>query len=247
MKKMFKKIKSIFKSKKGDFAIYALIVIPVLITIFTTVITSNYKKTIIETKYQTELDNLALVASKHYTTAYETLNSEHYAVVYNNIFSNDESIYEYRDMPIQNELPLKEISSEEIVERGVLKPNAKASSGDYFTNLCISFLQSLDGVNDYWRLDVQVIKIKGSDSETLKLQLFYALPNITKINATSQYGQAIGSNVTGWYARNRYTWDDATSEIRTLSGGIDDKTKVYTPPKSNKLICNKIVAYSTRQ
>ena len=249
---MFKKIKSLFKNKKGDFAIYALIVIPALITIFTTVITSNYKKTIINSKYQTELDNLSLIASKYYTQTYETAGNDDFAIdfIESDIFGKrtdsnyEEGFYYKNDGTLVNWA--EEVKGEKIVARGILKPTMNITNMDEsFAKYCSLFLKNIDGVNDFWRLDIQIIKINGSDSETLKLQLFYALPNLHVNRAISNYGYSIGNNENGWYKNNKYTWSDLKSGIENK--GVINADGKYVAPNGNNLICKKTVVYSTKQ
>jgi hypothetical protein len=247
---MLKKLKSLIKNKRGDFAIFALIVIPALITIFTTVVTTSYKRTIINSKYQTELDNLCLVASKYYATTYETAGGD-FAINFDNnkVFGTQKNPYEYyyKDgdtIKVWNE----NIKNETIVSRSIMsfKNNQKELS-DCFAKNCVQFLRNIDGANVFWKLDIQIVKLNNSDSEALKLQLYYYLPNLSTIRAISNYGIAYdikdANRCTGWYKDNINTWNSLAKDQKTAG---EVKNGSYIAPSPSNFICGKVVSYSTK-
>ena len=89
--KKFKK-KNLIKNKNGDFAILGLIIIPVLVIIFTQIVSINYKTTTLKNNLQMSVDNISVLASREWgKTAtiydYETNTEQNITIYQPNLFS----------------------------------------------------------------------------------------------------------------------------------------------------------------
>lgn len=65
------KLKTLFKSKKASFVIFAVIVLPTLIAVATIFISDNIREKNFKAKYQTALDNEVFVLANMYGTTFE--------------------------------------------------------------------------------------------------------------------------------------------------------------------------------
>lgn len=181
---MNKKIHNFIKNKKGDFAIFALCVIPVLLLIFTSVITSGYRESAIHSKMQTVVDNGALIASKDY--AYIVSGLE-------------------QDICHFNESLLGNSYEDDYTATFFGNDGLNFHNKETFIYTFSSYLSKADGFNQYWRTSYTII-IEDDGAESVLIELYYVIPKFK--NSFAVVDELGIEDITGsWYNRNPKTWN----------------------------------------
>ena len=206
--KKFKK-KNLIKNKKGDFAILGLIIIPVLVIIFTQIVSINYKTTTLKNNLQMSVDNISVLASREWgKTAtiydYETNTEQNITIYQPNLFSgtNSENNYCYK-----NNL------------------NLDTTSFNFYFD---KYIEKIDGFNSFWNYYMYKT-IDDNQNETLTIELYYCYPaNSDKMGVYDYYGIDTGDKQTGWYQKNAKSWNI-----------LKEKCKIFSFEGMNNLTTNE--------
>lgn len=200
-----KKNKNILKNKKGDFAIFALIIIPTFLIILTSVLTANYRKTAIETKCQTLADNISLAASCYYANVIES-------PVNNTCFFSDQLLGEERE---EAEKIVRTYNINETVDDKV----------NTFVYLLQEYLKTADGANCFWQTSLILKQEDGIES--LEIRIYYIFPKISNSMAVLD---TIGIENSGssWYDNHEVTWSNMQEKISTCIASLNTVSETET-------------------
>ena len=180
---MFKKIRKFIKNKNGDFAIFALCVIPVLLLIFTSVITSGYRESAIHSKMQTVVDNGALIASKDYAYIVSGL---------------EQDVCHFSESLLGNSY------EDDYTATFFGNDGLNFHNKESFIYAFSSYLSKSDGFNQYWRTSYTII-IEDDGAESVLIELYYVIPKFKNSFAVvDELG--IEEKTGSWYSRNPKTW-----------------------------------------
>lgn len=196
---MFKKIKKIIQNKKGDFAIFALCVIPVLLLIFTSTITSGYRESAFNSKVQTIVDNGALIASKNYAYVVSGL---------------EESVCHF------NENLLNTTYEDDYTANYIGSEGLNVSNKASFIYIFSSYLSKADGFNEFWRTSYTVI-VDDDGAESLKIDIYYVIP---KFKNSFAVVDSLGTtnDTDGWYKSNPKSWEIISSSLEGACASIEE-------------------------
>lgn len=196
---MLKKINIFLKNKKGDFAIFALCVIPVLLLIFTSTITAGYRESAFKSKVQTIVDNGALIASKNYAYVVSGL---------------DESVCHF------NENLLNVTYEDDFTMNYIGSNGLNVSNKTSFVYIFSSYLSKSDGFNEFWRVSYTVI-VEENGAESLKIDIYYVIPKFKNSFAVvDSLGTVNDTN--SWYKNNPKSWGIIFDTLEGACGSIEE-------------------------
>lgn len=221
---MFKKF---LTNKKGDIALLALILIPVLISLFTSVICAGYRETNFENRIQTELDNVSLVASKFYATATENIDGSS-GKFHTTLIGSDSSIS--KDDMLENKTVLK------------IK-NKRTADKQSFQYVYETAFEHMEGYNEFWET-YMYITLDENGNEMLNIKVRYVIPNLSNsLRVISNFGS--DSFNEGWYKENPKTWSAIKDIINTKLPQNSDLTDKDWRKASNSTIKTGIITTAT--